>query len=323
MINKGTNILEKGITLIALVVTIIVLLILAGITINIALGSNGLIERTKSAQEVNKKESGREQINLETMASINDDGTINMELLNANLSNIPGLIYNDNPLSETNKISSLPAKVKLNDCFFLIKKDCEIELVRTYSNEITQKLMVNTTNKTSPYIEYKGELYRVLYDMNSGYEWIEIISVNTLEMVNLGYNDLFIPETLKDGNEFEKEQWSYNNAIETLNKVAQKYLSEIADRARCVGSLPTNPLNENAKHDFPEDFYRKQDLKGRDSNYTRGSNAELTVRDKDQMDLLGLTRCNNHYWLASRWVSGPGDYIHFVINTVKSNRRIK
>lgn len=43
---------EKGITLIALIITIIVLLILVGVTINFALGENGLF---KIAQEARKK----------------------------------------------------------------------------------------------------------------------------------------------------------------------------------------------------------------------------------------------------------------------------
>ena len=42
---------QKGITLIALVVTIIVLLILAGVVINQALGENGLIGMAKMATE--------------------------------------------------------------------------------------------------------------------------------------------------------------------------------------------------------------------------------------------------------------------------------
>ena len=41
---------EKGITLVALVVTIIVLLILAGVTISLALNSNGIIGRARSAE---------------------------------------------------------------------------------------------------------------------------------------------------------------------------------------------------------------------------------------------------------------------------------
>ena len=40
---------ERGITLVALVVTIIVLLILAGVTITLALGSNGVIGRAQQA----------------------------------------------------------------------------------------------------------------------------------------------------------------------------------------------------------------------------------------------------------------------------------
>ena len=42
---------EKGITLVALVVTIIIILILAGITINMIVGENGII---RSAQEAKK-----------------------------------------------------------------------------------------------------------------------------------------------------------------------------------------------------------------------------------------------------------------------------
>ena len=39
----------KGITLIALVVTIVVLLILAGVSINLVIGDNGIITRAKEA----------------------------------------------------------------------------------------------------------------------------------------------------------------------------------------------------------------------------------------------------------------------------------
>lgn len=40
---------EKGITLVALVVTIIILLILAGVAITMALGDNGLFQKSKEA----------------------------------------------------------------------------------------------------------------------------------------------------------------------------------------------------------------------------------------------------------------------------------
>ena len=41
---------EKGITLVALVVTIIILLILASVSINLTLGDNGIIIKAKEAK---------------------------------------------------------------------------------------------------------------------------------------------------------------------------------------------------------------------------------------------------------------------------------
>lgn len=46
---------EKGITLIALVITIVVLLVLAGVSINLVVGENGLIEKTKKAKIATKR----------------------------------------------------------------------------------------------------------------------------------------------------------------------------------------------------------------------------------------------------------------------------
>ena len=46
---------ERGITLIALVVTIVVLLILAGVTITYALGNNGIFEKAQEAQKVSEQ----------------------------------------------------------------------------------------------------------------------------------------------------------------------------------------------------------------------------------------------------------------------------
>ncbi len=55
---------ESGITLIALVVTIVVLLILAGITISLVFGSNGVINKAQEANENTKIAQVREQLEL-------------------------------------------------------------------------------------------------------------------------------------------------------------------------------------------------------------------------------------------------------------------
>ena len=57
---KETN----GITLIALVVTIVILLILAGVSINLVLGPNGIITRAQEAAQKKDLESAREKLSL-------------------------------------------------------------------------------------------------------------------------------------------------------------------------------------------------------------------------------------------------------------------
>ena len=59
--NKLKN--KKGITLIALVVTVVVLIILAGVSINAVLGNNGIIKKANQAASVTKEAEVKEAIN--------------------------------------------------------------------------------------------------------------------------------------------------------------------------------------------------------------------------------------------------------------------
>ena len=66
----------KGITLVALVVTIVVLLILAGVSINTVLGDDGIIEKAKEKAEATKRASAEEEMNrlvLEYQLAKNDE----------------------------------------------------------------------------------------------------------------------------------------------------------------------------------------------------------------------------------------------------------
>ena len=60
---------EKGITLVALVVTIVVLLILAGVTINLVVGQNGLINRAKEAAQKTKNATESEMQGMDDLAT--------------------------------------------------------------------------------------------------------------------------------------------------------------------------------------------------------------------------------------------------------------
>ena len=74
--------LNKGITMVALVITVIILLILAGVTINIAIGDNGIISKMKNAIELYKQAQIREDKELENLyRAISSSESIDKELI--------------------------------------------------------------------------------------------------------------------------------------------------------------------------------------------------------------------------------------------------
>ena len=63
-LSKKKSLQEKGITLIALVVTIVILLILTGVTIATVAGDNGLFSKAKQATVEYEKEALKEEMRL-------------------------------------------------------------------------------------------------------------------------------------------------------------------------------------------------------------------------------------------------------------------
>lgn len=70
---------QKGITLIALVITIIVLLILAGVTIAMLTGENGILKKATGAVSDTEKATAEEAIKMEVYNNIAaNDGTFKL-----------------------------------------------------------------------------------------------------------------------------------------------------------------------------------------------------------------------------------------------------
>lgn len=66
MKTRKKSIWDAGITLVALVVTIIVLLVLAGVTVSMALNNNGIIFQAKLAGEKYSESAADEQLKLDS-----------------------------------------------------------------------------------------------------------------------------------------------------------------------------------------------------------------------------------------------------------------
>lgn len=75
---------NKAITLIALVITVIVLLILAGVTISALSGDNGILTNAAKAKEKSIKAKEQEQVNLAVSTIRGDDAYTGNNTLNAN-----------------------------------------------------------------------------------------------------------------------------------------------------------------------------------------------------------------------------------------------
>ena len=80
----------KGITLEALVITIVILLILAGISIQ-AITNTGLFANAKKASEESKYANAEEKVKMAVMASYDENASLNKNLLKDSLNKIDGI----------------------------------------------------------------------------------------------------------------------------------------------------------------------------------------------------------------------------------------
>ena len=143
----------RGITLLALVITIIVLLILAGVTINALSGENGIITKSKEAKIKTEKSKTLEKINLAILTAMTkgdgdiDNATLREELEKEGLTvktegdNLPWDVADDKYIYRINEDYTVEEVQGIS----LSKK--EIKLVSGESETITATLTEETTGK--------------------------------------------------------------------------------------------------------------------------------------------------------------------------------
>lgn len=189
-------------------------------------------------------------------------------------------------------------------------KEVTIEDVLDISDN--QKIYVKIPNIKKP---EETILCNVLY--NDSTNGLQIISVDSVETVTLGYED----PTVEGTDYVTKAMNSYNNAITTLNNKAKEYIDEenenyalikdIVEEARSVGSNPTTSSAEAGyftKYSYVSSKYQLRDI---DENYSS---------DYNKMTALGIAGISNNsnYWLASRFVASNYSHSYFYIRKVNS-----
>ncbi|MFR1440831.1 MAG: type II secretion system protein [Clostridia bacterium] len=148
---------HKGITLIALVITIIVLLILAGVAIATLTGDNGIIAKAQQAKMQNDKAAAKEKVDLAIAASFDETGKIDLGQLKNNLNNIDGI----NPKVGDLTDESFPLEVTVDEIKVIIKKDGNGNYSTSFGNDenLAQAptSWVKTTKTDSNWYSYNGD----------------------------------------------------------------------------------------------------------------------------------------------------------------------
>ena len=133
---------RKGITLIALVITIIVLLILAGVSIAMLTGQNGILTQAQSAKTANTNKSAEEKVKLAVMAarSQSEDASLDLEKLTTEVTtNYGGQVDG----------GAFPATVTIDGKSFTVDSDGNVELAGSKPQITNAKVTTDAAGKNA------------------------------------------------------------------------------------------------------------------------------------------------------------------------------
>ena len=116
---KKERMKNKGITIIALVITIIILLILAGVSITTLTGDNGTLTKAREASEKTRQVNAEEQVQIAVVGSIGTDGNIQNGELKSNLDKRENITGVPDEITDAN----YPLIVNVDGYDVTIKKD--------------------------------------------------------------------------------------------------------------------------------------------------------------------------------------------------------
>lgn len=109
---------EKGITMVALIITIIVLIILAGVTIPSLTDKKGVINSAKEAKQDTESQTAKEMLQEEVLKSDDRFGGISLDKLKKNIKNdIKGATI------QNESTTTFPLNVKIEEYSFTIDEE--------------------------------------------------------------------------------------------------------------------------------------------------------------------------------------------------------
>ena len=211
---------KNGITLIALVITIVVLIILAGVAINLTLGENGILNKTQQAKQKQSEAEAREKLEL--------------VLVDARIEKETNVSYNDdylNDMLEAKGITVDGSSVIVDNYNFLIDREQLIILDSLGETQIKVTAEVQEYLGKNVNEKYEASLLLIV-ESNAGLQSVVITNPDgtTFEMetekIKLGKDmtveldaEYIVTVTTKDGNTTTRK--IVEKSEETIGSVAE------------------------------------------------------------------------------------------------------
>ena len=243
---------KKGITLIALVITIVVLLILAAVSVATLTGNNGILTRANEAKQAITEAGAREKVQMEVAGSIGTDGKIKIGDLNYNLGNIEGLTHEGKSI-EDNPIENLPAMVLVDGNSVIIKEEGSVVVSEWIQKEyeITNgKITVKVGDYVLNYDE--GTESTKIETTKSGHTEQQTLTTQDLGWRILGIGENGELELISDNPTTATVtlvgETGYLNAEEVLNTTCNELYGK-GQYAESARSLNVQDINKLANYD--------------------------------------------------------------------------
>lgn len=154
----------KGITLIALVVTVVTILVLAGVTINLIVGNEGLFNKTKSTKKIQTVASIKEALELEKVDIQVESKKVDLDTY---LEQISTGKKNYN-LSSKEKVDEKNAEIIVNDEYKFLVKDKENGDVEIIYDGIAKADDLTISSKNGTYTYPNSGTFEVTNNISRG-----------------------------------------------------------------------------------------------------------------------------------------------------------
>ena len=197
---------ERGITLIALIITIIILLILAGVTINVILGENGLFSIAKQAGEDYKQAGAREKLEAVlvelqadkiTKSEYNEKDYIDNRLKQNNMEVEGNIVTVEGWQFEIDR--SIPEIAQSLGKETEFKKDTRGKAKFVYDTETKNVAKVEVTIEIDASISGYTVQYNIVENSDTSTNWVDYTAGSTIEVrKNITIYGRIIDKTTKE-----------------------------------------------------------------------------------------------------------------------------